>query len=84
MDPQCASMTTAQASEFSLGGSLGFNLLIAVYQYRVPTIVIGSKQCNRIHLLQMGSKQATACPAKVCAMSQQAVFMTHDKYLLKI
>lgn len=31
MDPQCAGMTTARAPEFSLGRSLGFNLLIAVY-----------------------------------------------------
>lgn len=31
MDPQCADMGTARAPEFSLGGSLGFNLLTAVF-----------------------------------------------------
>lgn len=31
MEPQCPGMATARAPEFSLGGSLGLNLLIAVY-----------------------------------------------------
>lgn len=56
----------------------GWSLLMDAVDYLPAQSSATEYTCSK------GCQGATTCPSKVCTVSQEAVFMTHHKHMLRI